>query len=174
MSTHDKWFLVTLKPNGLNRAIVNLERQNIRAFMPMRLVRVAHGRQKVEKKQPLFPGYLFVKTATRDIPLSRVNSTFGVAKLVTFGSELPAPVPEVLIEGLKLRCDENGLLHNRDDVKIGEMIRITSGPFANFIAKVETLPTETRLGILLNFLGEYRKTEVRREDVERVANPFSL
>ena len=174
MSNHEKWFLVTLKPNGLKRAIVNLERQNIHCFMPQRLTLVVHGRRKINKIQPLFPGYLFVKNGNSDIPLSRINATFGVVKLVSFGDEGPAQIPNALIEGIKLRCDQNGFLLPPGDLKIGDIVRITSGPFANFVAKIETLPAETRLGILLNFLGEYRKAEIKTTDVERADIPFDF
>ena len=162
------WFLVQLKPNGFDRAVINLERQGIKTFMPLVVRRRRFGKRYVQKKQPLFPGYIFIGVDADVISWGSVNSTYGVAKVVMFGSQEPQRLPEQLISGLKVRCDQECCLLSPTDLKIGEQVKIISGPFVDYIVTIETIPSETRLGILFECLGGKTPAQISIENVERV------
>ena len=92
-----KWFLVQLKPNSAQIAKRNLERQGFRVFNPTRLIAKLASSKFVDKHEQLFPGYMFVSFDPEDGPM--INSTFGVARLVQFGS-MPKHLPISLMTAL--------------------------------------------------------------------------
>lgn len=168
MSITAQWFLAQLKPNGLERATANLTRQGIESFMPVRLVNVRHGRRSVMTKKPLFGGYLFLSVDPSNPCWRAINSTYGISKLVSFGKNDPSPLPTEFIDGLKARCSDDGALIPHDDLKVGEKVRAISGPFAEYIATIETIPSQTRLGILFDFMGQKTRANIAIDQVEKI------
>ncbi len=162
------WFLAQLKPNGFDRACVNLERQDFQTFMPIREMLVRRGRSNQKSKQPLFPGYIFVGTERENPKWSSINSTLGVSRLVSFGKNEPAPIPEQLMNGLMERCDEDFSLLPPDNLRIGDQVRAVSGPFADYIATIEDISNETRLGILFDVLGQKKRAVIHVSDIEKI------
>ena len=98
------WYLLKAKPREEIRALDNLEYQGFEAYCPQ-------IRSKTDLV-PLFPGYLFIRLAQKDIPqLHKIRSTRGVQYIVRFnrtshklyaegrltrnemGSLLPNPIP---------------------------------------------------------------------------------
>ncbi len=161
------WFLVQLKPNGLATARRNLERQGFPLFCPMQPATRKRGARFVQTWQPLFPGYLFVAFRPDSAPWRAINSTYGVARLVRFGTDAPAPVPQGLIQGLWMRCDEEGRLLPPDVLAPGDEVRILSGPFADFVTTVERISPDQRVWVLLDLLGRPTRVAVSRESVQK-------
>lgn len=165
------WFLLQVKPNGLNRAVFNLERQLVATFTPRHNLKTPNG--KSPKAAPLFPGYLFISFDSQDISFQTINSTFGVARFVSFGDAFPRALPEKLIAGLIERCDDAGLLKPIDDLRANERVRITSGPFVDFIAVVDSLKTQDRVRVLFELMGQPTKAEVSVRDLVRIPEASS-
>jgi transcriptional antiterminator RfaH len=103
--------------------------------------------------RPLFPGYLFVSFTPASRAWRTISSTYGVSRLVTFGESGPAPVPQNLVAGLMARCDEAGHLLPPPALKPGDKAHVLSGPFAQFVATVESLAPQRRVWVLLDILG---------------------
>ena len=101
------WYVAQLKPNAQGLAITNLQRQGFEVFHPVRRVTRRAGGAFRAALRPLFPGYLFVGADMAAPPLSRVNATRGVGRLVSFGAA-PSPLPAQLVAGLRARCDGAG------------------------------------------------------------------
>lgn len=163
----DNWYVAQLKPNGFERAISNLNRQNFDTFMPMRRKTVSHARQLKEVLRPIFPGYIFVRFGSQQSDWRKINSTFGVARLVSFGARKPAAVPEGLMPALMERCDEKAVLRPLDDLKAGEAVKMMTGSFAEFVGEIEAFVAADRLRILFDFMGQKTRLDVPRGDVER-------
>ncbi len=168
MTSSILWFLAQLKPNGFERACVNLERQEFQTFMPVREMLIRRGRSSHKSKQPLFQGYIFVGTERENPNWSSIYSTLGVSRLVSFGKNEPPPIPEQLINGLMARCGEDFSLLSPDNLKIGDQVRAVSGPFAEYIATIETISNETRLGILFDVLGQKKRAVIQVSDIEKI------
>lgn len=160
------WYLLQLKPNCLKIAERNLTRQGYAVFCP----RYETNRQyrNVFRKAvlPLFSGYMFCQIGNDPLAFRAVNSTYGVSRLVRFGDAYPRPVPESFISGLRDRCDADGVLMKAADIKAGDRIRIISGPFADYITRVEQIQDDSRILILLDLLGQAVKTYLGKDDVE--------
>ena len=93
------WYAAQLKPNGFNKAKLNLIRQGFDCFMPMRNVTIRHARKLSAGTRPIFPGYIFIKFGLGNDDWRKINSTLGVNKLISFNKGVPAQIPELLIEG---------------------------------------------------------------------------
>ena len=163
----DNWYVAQLKPNGFERAISNLNRQNFDTFMPMRRKTVSHARQIKEVLRPVFPGYIFVRFGSQQSDWRKINSTFGVARLVSFRAQKPAAVPGGLMLALMERCDEKAVLRPLDDLKAGEAVKVVTGSFAEFVGEIEAFVAADRLRILFDFMGQKTRLDVPRGNVER-------
>ena len=154
------WFLARLRPNCAAIAQRNLERQKFQTFLPLE----RDTRRRLGKfeniMRPLFPGYIFVALDHARGLWRSVNSTYGVARLVSFG-EAPAPVPSNFVAALRKRCDERGLLLPPETFHPGDTVTLNSGPFAKFVAEVERVGADQRVWILLDLMG--RQTRLLAE-----------
>lgn len=164
-ATDTAWSLVQLKPNGLNAALRNLVRQGFEVFAPRHSVTRRAGGRFRDRLELLFPGYIFVEVARAASPWRKINSTLGVARVVQFGSGGPAFVAPELIEGLMARCDDEGVLAPMSEIAPGDMVRVNRGPFADFVAQVETIDKDKRVWILLDLMGRQTRIAVSARDI---------
>jgi len=161
------WFLAQLKPNSVKIADRNLCRQGFRTFLPMEEVTQRSQSKFAVVRRPLFPGYIFVSFDITKGGWRAVNSTNGVTRLVSFGKE-PAPVPQDIISQLFLRCDASGKLLPPNILKPNDQVRITSGPFADFVATVDKVAPDQRVWLLMEFMGTRRCVEVNTNYMQRL------
>ena len=107
----------------------------------------------VNELRPLFPGYMFVGFTSNATPWRKVNSTQGVSRLVSFDG-VPKPVPISLVLELCDRCDGNGKLLPSQEPLVGTNITISTGPFTEFVAKVEKVDPDKRVWVLLEMMNQ--------------------
>lgn len=153
-ASSENWFAAQLKPNALSIATRHLQRQGFNIFCPKRLETRRVSNKSVTRPCPLFPGYLFVQFDPRGQVWRKINSTRGVSRLILSNPVDPTPLPRQFIAGLGARCDEDGMLKKPDEIKAGDRIRIVSGPFAEFVTKVEHVTEDKRLQVLLSLMGQ--------------------
>lgn len=146
------WFLAQLKPNSYRIAEKNLKRQSFETFLPMQEETSRRNGKFVSSMKPLFPGYLFVTFDTTAGGWHKINSTYGVTGLVSFARD-PAPVPGDLVSALKRRCDDSGKLLPPCSLRPGDSVKLTSGPFADFMATIEKIAPDRRVWVLLDLMG---------------------
>ena len=153
------WFLAQLKPNAQKIALRNLTRQGFETFLPLIDQTTRRGSRFVTAQKPLFPGYIFVAFDTSQGGWRAINATMGVTRLVSF-TNTPAEVPADLIEGLRARCGDDGLLLPEPELTPGDAVQITSGPFAQFVATVDKIDAEKRVWVLLDLMGRQTRLAV--------------
>ena len=153
------WYLAQFKPNAHQLANVNLQRQGFATFLPMENVTVKSGGRFVDKKRPLFPGYLFVAFDSARGGWRAINSTHGISRVVSFGGR-PEAVPQALITGIMERCDGEGNILPPNHLKAGDHVQIVEGPMAEFLATIETLGPEQRVWVLLDILGKQTRVSL--------------
>lgn len=166
--TKSCWYVAQLKPNGFNKAQLNLIRQGFECFMPMQRVTTKHARRLNTCLRPVFSGYIFIKFRLDSSNWRKINSTLGVYKLISFSEGRPAYIPEALVEGLIARCDEQNIIEPITDLKIGEKARLVAGPFSDFIGQVEKLVSSDRVRLLFKFMEQYITADVSLCDLERL------
>mgnify|MGYP001391395465 FL=1 len=165
----NSWYVAQLKPNGFNKAQLNLSRQGFECFMPMRKVTLRHARKLTAGLRPIFPGYIFIKFGLDNADWRKINSTLGVNRLISFHGGRPAQIPEALMAGFMARCDDQHMLKPISDWKTGDTARLISGPFADFIGEVEELVSGERVKLLFKFMEQYKSLEVSSAALERLS-----
>lgn len=159
----DPWHVVQSKPAQEQRALENLNRQNIRAYCP--LYRTAQG-----KVRPLFPSYLFVSFSS-DFAWGVITNTFGVARMLLVGG-IPGNVPAGLMD--ELLASEGYL--TRDESKIspafvpGDSVRIADGTvgLGGLVGEFIRLEPHDRCRLLLSMLGGRVPVTVSLANVEAI------
>jgi transcriptional antiterminator RfaH len=94
------WILLYTKARAESWAEVNLRKQGFATLLPRVRQRDGFG--------PLFPRYVFVGAPART-DLRPAHSTRGVLYVVTCGAK-PARVPLDVIDGIRARMDEHGVV----------------------------------------------------------------
>lgn len=164
----DNWFVAQLKPQGLRRAEENLARQGIQSFCPKRLEGTISGGKRVSKHRPLFPGYLFVRVDAERPVWTSLNATRGISRMILTDIRNPRPLPEPFMAGLMARCDLAGVIGSPPELSAGDTIRILSGPFADTVARIETLEDDARIQLLLSLMGREVRTSAAASQVEKL------
>ena len=159
------WYLIQYKPNSYRIAKLNLERQGFDTFIPMQKITKRINSKFVDFIYPLFKGYFFVAFDHRRSEWTKINSTIGVIKIICQGQK-PIPVPEDIINGIKLRCDNDDKIINKKKFKAGDCIKIIRGPFSGFVGNVEEIKDEVRISTLLNYMGNQINVSVNGKMVE--------
>lgn len=162
------WYLAQVRPNQFHIAARNLARQNFAVFAPTQEETRRRGARFVSDCRLLFPGYLFVSFCPASKAWRTVNSTYGVSKLVSFGNNIPLPVPNELVAGLMSRCDPTGRLLPPRVLAPGDVAEVLSGPFAQLVATVESLVPQQRVWVLLDLLGSQTRVSIELDHLRMV------
>ena len=162
MTTVSRWYVVQTQGHAELKAGCHLARQGFETYLPRYLKRRRHARRVEMLPAPLFPRYLFVAIDMGTQRWRSISSTIGVTQLVCAG-DVPAPVPPQVIEALKQREDDQGLiiLSPQPNFTAGDKIRILDGSFADCIGLFEGMRDWQRVSVLLDLLG--RKVRVLLE-----------
>jgi transcriptional antiterminator RfaH len=154
-----RWYVAQTRPHGEIKASLHLGRQGFETYLPRYLRKRRHARRVDTVASALYPGYVFVAI---DLGVQRwrsIQSTIGVSRLVCRGED-PAAVPEGVVEELKRRQDEGGLirLEHRARFSPGDTVRVVAGALGDCLGLYEGMDDRERVAILLDLLG--RKVRV--------------
>ena len=153
-----EWFILQFKSNSHNIAAKNLSRQGFEIFLPLHDTTSRRTSRFINTSKPLFPGYMFIKFDRAESDWHKINSTYGVSRLITFNSILKS-IPTIFVNHLMKRYDCSGKLKPIRKLKRGDHVTVLKGPFANFIATVEKYEADQRISILMDLMG--RKTKIK-------------
>ncbi len=160
------WCAVNTQVNAEDKAVFHLMRQGFKVLLPKHLKRRSHARKVEWVPRPLFPGYLFVEIDPERSPWRAIRSTVGIFDVIRFG-EKPAPIPDEVIDEIKARQDENGLVktHDGTNFKPGDAVRVLQGALGEFEALFESTDDRNRVTVLLNMLGRQVRARVSKNAV---------
>lgn len=153
------WFAVQAKPNAAHIAARNLLRQGFATFMPLERHTLRRGRNLVTTLRPYFAGYLFVGFDPDTAPWRAIRSTHGVSRLVSFGAS-PAPVDPDLVAELMRSCDAEGIMRPRLGLERGDVVRISDGPLAGLVGRLDAMAPQDRAWLLLEVMGKATRVSV--------------
>ena len=153
-----EWFILQFKSNSHHLAAKNLNRQGFETFLPLHDTTSRRTSRFINTSKPLFPGYMFIKFDKAESEWHKINNTYGVSRLITFNSILKS-IPTSFVDSLMKRYDSSGKLLPIQKLKKGDQVKVLKGPFANFIATVETYETEQRIWILMDLMGRKAKIQ---------------
>ena len=158
-----KWLVVQIKPNSYDLAIRNLERQGAETFLPKMNTTIKTKTKFVNKDVLVFPGYVFIGIDLRYFYWTKINSTYGVSKLLSFNNK-PYEIPIDLILTLKNRYKNNINPVINENLKKGDTIKFNNGPLVDLVASIESIDAKHRIYALLKVLGGRRKLEINLKE----------
>lgn len=161
LSLEKKWFIAQIKKNSYITAVKNLERQGFEIFLPKMEVTLRKKEKFIVKSVHVFPGYIFLCFDPRIIIWTKINSTYGVSKILAFNNK-PSEVCPDLIRELKIRYEINHIKRKKDKLQKGDCIKFNTGPFADLIAKVENVDEDKRIWVLLEVMGGNRRLKLHK------------
>lgn len=162
---YKEWYILQNKPNAHQIAKRNLNQQGFETFLPLVNYTSRKAERFINTTQPLFPGYMFVSFDRATSGWNKINNTYGVSRLITFNSTLKS-IPTTVVEDLMDRCDFAGKLLPIKKLKKGDQVKILGGPFANFIASVETYTTDQRICVLIDLMGRKTKVQTLQKELQ--------
>lgn len=147
-----RWFVARTQPHRETTAQFNLQERGFRVFVPRLQRTVRHARKLRNVLAPLFPGYVFVILDPSHDRWRAINATTGVSSLI-MGLEQPMPVPVGVVEALIALRSNSGMVRLDHDLKLGQRVRILSGPFSESIGKLDQFDDRGRVRVLLEIMG---------------------
>ena len=177
METDKKWYVIHTYSGYENKVMQTLERkvksmglENVinRILVPMEdEVDIKDGKKHVVKRK-IFPGYVLVEMEVNDRSWYVVRNTPGVTGFVGSATK-PIPLnPEEVKRILKSQCIDESEPKVHISVEVGEQVRITSGPFENFIATITEINDEKgTLKGLIDMFGRETSVEVDYSQIEK-------
>ena len=169
------WFVVhtyagyenKVKQNLASRVrSMNVEEQIFEVVIPMEDVIEFKGGRKVVMQKKVFPGYLLVRMALDDDSWYVVRNTPGVTGFVGNGAR-PTPLSRKEVEGIlgsgaAVEPGQEKKVRPRLEYEVGEQVRVTTGPFADFNGAISDIDVaRSKLTVLVNIFG--RETPVELE-----------
>ena len=154
LADNEQWFAVHTQPFRETYAQGHLNNQGFRTFIPKRHKTVRHARKLMTVSAPFFPRYLFIVLDLSRDQWRKVNSTFGVSRLIMC-NDRPQPVPRGVVETLTAAADPTGILQLRERLTIGSPVRLLAGPFAEQLAILEHLDDFGRVRVLVEIMGRH-------------------
>ncbi|QQS44635.1 transcription termination/antitermination factor NusG [Candidatus Roizmanbacteria bacterium] len=144
-----KWYVLHSQTGHENRVKNNLE-QRIQSLgvedkifeiiVPTREVVVIKKGKKTKQKEKVFPGYIFVRMDLNDQSWLVVRTTEGVTGFIGAGTK-PTPISDKEVSAI-MRFVEQEQPKFKAKFSIGEAVKITEGPFADFLGSVEEIDEE--------------------------------
>ena len=170
-----EWFVIHSYSGMENKVKKNLEHRAESMGMTDRILQVVvpteteieikEGvRREVEKR--VFPGYILIEMIMDEDSWYVVRNTPGVTSFVGMGNK-PSPLSADEVERImsRIESDEPRI---KVSFEVGEQVRITEGPFAEFTGLVETIDADKgKARVMVSFFNRETPVEVDFLQLER-------
>lgn len=161
-----RWYAVYTRSRWEKKIETDLSRRGIESFLPLiEEVHVWSDRRK-KVQEPLFRGYVFVKTTMRD--RLAVVQTEGVVRFVGVRNT-PSPIPDEQINWIRILINAPDAVRREQYVNVGDLVRVIAGPFRGVEGYVMRVKDSTRVVVSLAAIAQSVSVEVASEFLERVA-----
>ena len=138
-------------------------------LVPTEEVVEMRGGQKKRSERKFFPGYVLVQMVMGDDTWHMVRSVPKVLGFIGGTSNRPAPISDREANNVLNRIEE-GVEKPKPKVlfEVGEVVRVTDGPFADFNGVVEEINYEkSRLRVAVLIFGRSTPVELEFGQVEK-------
>ena len=153
------WLVATYKINEVERVENNLISQSFNYYLPKIVIKKPNSKPKEEA---MFPGYIFINTDLDNY--SSVRYTKGIKNIIRFGENI-AHISDDEIKSINLVEESSRSQPLVAKIKIGQEVNIKSGSLKGNIAKICSLPSKKRVGVLLHILGSFKRIYISEEDL---------
>lgn len=167
-SSEAKWYVVHTQSGfeakskeALEQRIKSLgyEDKIFDTVIPLRDIVVIKKGKKKTVKEKVFPGYLLIKMILDDDSWLVVRTTQGITGFVGSGNK-PTPISEKEVEAIK-RFVEQEQPKFKAKFSTGEAVKVTDGPFADFLGTIESIDeARGKVKVLVSIFGRETPVEL--------------
>jgi transcriptional antiterminator NusG len=177
-----RWYILHAYSGQEDRVKKNLEQRIstmdvqdkiLQVVVPTEEEIVIKNGQRISVPQRIFPGYILVRMLMDDESWHVVRNTPGVTGFVSAEDERDARPKPVPLEQKEVDSILNLMTTDQPRVRIGfakgQMVRITDGPFVDFMGLVDEVYVErSKVRVLVSFFGRETPVELDFLQIERV------
>lgn len=122
------------------------------------VVMIKKGKKKTVREK-VFPGYLLIKMVLDDDSWLVVRTTQGITGFVGAGTK-PTPISEKEVEAIRKFVTQEQPKF-RAKFSIGEAVKVTDGPFSDFIGSIESIDdAKGKVKVLVSIFGRETPVEL--------------
>lgn len=123
--------------------------------------------KKINVKEKIFPGYLLIKMVINDTTWLAVRTTPGITGFVGAGNQ-PTPLSDTEVANIQ-KFVATPAKRFKTKLIIGEAVKITDGPFSDFLGTINEVDEEKgRVKVLVSIFGRETPVELDFLQVQRV------
>lgn len=128
---------------------------------------VIRGGKKATIKEKIFPGYLLVKMTMDDPTWLAVRTTPGVTGFVGAGNK-PTPLVESEVVNIQ-KFVSSPAKRFKTKFSVGEAVKITDGPFSDFLGSISELDEEKgKVKVLVSIFGRETPVELDFLQIQKI------
>lgn len=129
-------------------------------------IQIKRGQRKTVREK-IFPGYMLVYMELTDNSWLAVRTTQGVTGFVGLGNK-PTPLPKHEVEAIQKYISQ-GVPQYKAEYVEGEAVRITDGPFNDFLGTVQSIDEgKGKVEVLVSIFGRETPVELDFLQVQKV------
>ena len=143
-----------------------LDEKISRVLIPTEKIVELKGKKKKELDKKFYPGYILVEMELDDETWHLIKNTLRVTGFV--GGTRPVPLPEEEVEVILQQMEKGPAPVVKSQYEKGENVRITDGPFSNFVGYVDEIDADHgRLRVMVSIFGRQTPVELAFSQVEK-------
>jgi transcriptional antiterminator NusG len=169
------WYAVHTYSGHENKVKTNIERRADSLGLKDKISRIVvpveeetrnrNGRRATIKRK-VFPGYVLIEMELSDQTWYLVKNTIGVTGFVSSGNK-PVPLQQHEVQNILDALEQKTPLAPKWSK--GDVIRVTTGPFADFNGSIEEVNQDKqKVKVLISIFGRDTPVELDFNQIERV------
>jgi len=164
MSGHEARVAETLRQRV---ETMGVEKNVFELLVPTQDRIVIRGGKKATVKEKIFPGYMLVKMVMDDTAWLTVRTTPGITGFVGAGNK-PTPLSEREVSNIQ-KFVSIPAKRFKTRFSVGEAVKITDGPFADFLGTINEMDEEKgRVKVLVSIFGRETPVELDFLQIQKV------
>lgn len=129
-------------------------------------IQIKHGKKSTIKEK-IFPGYLLIKMVVDDDSWLVVRTTQGITGFVGTSNK-PTPLSPTEVEAI-MQFASMGAPKYKANFSVGEAVKITDGPFTDFLGSIESIDEEHgKIRVLVSIFGRETPVELDFMQVKKI------
>ena len=138
---------------------MGLEDQIFQAIVPIQSKMVIRRGQKVKSQEKTFPGYVLVQMSLSDDSWITVRTTQGVTGFIGVENK-PQAISQNEVDKILNHTEEEKPKYETP-FAIGDVVKITNGPFADFVGTIDSIDQEKgKIRCLVSFFERETPVEL--------------
>jgi transcription termination/antitermination protein NusG len=159
-----------VKANLENRITsMNMEDRIFDVIIPTEEAVEIKGGKKTQVQRKVFPGYVLVRMELDDDSWYVVRNTPAVTGFVGPPGARPVPLSISEVEAILREPEEGEVVAPTVEYEVGENVRVTSGPFADFTGTISEINADAnKLKVLVSIFGRETPVELGFDQVAKL------